>query len=143
MRIIRFRSLMTLSVICLTIQNQMIKSWCVLFLVLLVVTYALSGKLVSVSTKNVIVILKRMRHLYSRNISVQNSVRMVKLWWRRKTNVRRLDLRLKFKIWFNKMHACALRGNFFSCYYQKIRKGKFFELIRVIFEKQVFEVGKK
>ena len=49
---------MTLTVFCLTIQNQMIKYGCVFFLVLLVVTYDFSGKLVSESTKNVIVILK-------------------------------------------------------------------------------------
>ena len=71
----KFCSLIALTVICLTIKNKMIKS----------VTYSLTGKFVSASTKNVIVILKGIQRIYSRNISLQGAMRMLLL--KRKTNV--------------------------------------------------------
>ena len=40
------------------------------------------------------------------------------------------------------MHAPAIRGNFFY-YNQKMRKRKFFKLVRIRFEKQISEVQKK
>ena len=40
------------------------------------------------------------------------------------------------------MHACALVGNFFSGYYQKMRKVKFYKLLGSRFEKQVLKYEK-
>ena len=74
------------------------------------------------------------------DLNQENNLEYKKKW---KTNVWNLDLGQNINFFFKKRMLLPLEVIYFLSYYKRMRKEKFIKVLRVSFEKQVFERRKK